>query len=186
MVISLAEVFYQWETIGLFDIILPFLLVFAVIYGILTYSKIFGGQKGLSVVVAMVIGLLAIRFPFFADFLAEISPRLAVGITILLALIILIGLFTPANYQDILGWILLAIGAIIFIIIMAQTAGILGVFGFSGFGGSELIGYVVLVALLIGIIVVITTSGGGAGRRGGIGPLWGAIQDAVAGKPGHG
>src|SRR3989344_190249 len=169
---SIIDVFYQLENLEFFDIVLPFLLIFAVVYGILTYLGIFGKEnKAVSIIVAVVLGLLSVRLPFFSQFLAEITPRLGVGLSILLALIILVGLFTPKKSRGTITWILFAVGAIIAIIILIQTETVLGGYG-SGYFSEQLIGWVVMIAILIGVIVAVTAGKGGKGSSGPPAPLW--------------
>ncbi|RMD67361.1 hypothetical protein D6817_01830 [Candidatus Pacearchaeota archaeon] len=166
--ISIDDILIQWEQIGVFDFILPFLFAFIVIYGILEWTGIFNASKGVNIIISLVLGLLAIRAPFYAEFLKDLSPRLGVGIAILLAIIILIGLFTPKGSKDVLGWILLAVGVVIFIVIGAQLYNRFYGGGVGGFFSSDLIGYIILIALLIGIIVAVSVSGGDKnGKSGG-------------------
>lgn len=163
---SFADILFQWEMLGVFDFILPFLLIFAVIFGILGQMKIFGESKGIHVMIAIVLGMLAVRFRIFTDFLAIISPRLGIGLTIILALLILAGIFTPEGSRGIVGYVLMGVGAVIFIIIVVQTFDVLG-FGYGswGYGSSELVGYVLLLVLLIGIIIAVSSSGSHSGKH---------------------
>jgi hypothetical protein len=48
------------EKIGLTDVILPFLLVFTVVYGVLQRSKVLGKQRKIDAIVALVIGLFVV------------------------------------------------------------------------------------------------------------------------------
>ena len=81
---SIADIFYQWEFLGVFDFILPFLLVFAIVYGILASTQILGDNKGIAIIIAVVIGLMSLRYQFFfSSFLSEIFPRLGIGLTIM-------------------------------------------------------------------------------------------------------
>ena len=89
MVYSIQEVLFQLESIGVFEFLLPFLLIFAAVYGVLISLGIFGKRPGINVIIAFAIGLLAIRFPLFTQFYQELFPRLGIGITILLMLLIL-------------------------------------------------------------------------------------------------
>ncbi len=151
---SIADILLQWEKIGFFQFILPFLLIFAVVFGILSYMKIFGDNKAIHVIIALILGLLAIRAGFFSAFLAEMAPRLGVGLTILLAILILIGLFVPEGQQKTIGWILMAVAVIILIVILSQLYDIFGYFsGSLGYTSSELIGWVTMIALLIAIVI---------------------------------
>ena len=158
MAIDIREVFFRLEAFGLYDFLLPFLLMFAVVFGILSFIGIFKEQKGLNAVIAIVLGLLAVRYSFFTDFLNEISPRLGVGLVILLALMILIGLFVPSEHMMIIGWVMVGIALIIALVIFGQ---VYDLFGPGGLGASsDLIAGLILVGLLIGIIVAVVSSGG--------------------------
>ncbi len=151
---SIIDILFQLENLGFYDFILPFLLMFAVVYGILQYMKIFGEDKAVHIIIAVVLGLISIRLPFYSQFLTEITPNLAIGLIVLLALLILVGMFIPNNSRGTLGWILFAVGAVIFIIIATQTFSALG--NLNGYlDSSEIIGWVVMVAILIGVIVAV-------------------------------
>lgn len=158
MVFNIGDIFALWEQYGLYDFVLPFLLIFVMVYGILQYMKIFKGDKGISVLIALVLGLMATRLPFMANFLKEISPRLGVGLIILLTILILIGLFTPEKTGAIFGWIFIGVGLIILLIILGQVANTFG-FGFGGFFNDNLIAGLLLIGLLVGVIVAIVTAG---------------------------
>jgi len=161
MVQSIANILYQWEALGFFDIILPFLLIFAIVFGILSYIKAFGDQRPIHVIIAIVIGLLAIRYPLLSNVLAEITPRLGVGLVVILSLLLLIGLFIPGGHASTMGWIMLGVGAIIFIIILSQLGDVFGIPWLDGGGGggsSDLISYIVLLVFLIGVVVAVVVS----------------------------
>ncbi len=150
------DIILQLETLGLFDFILPFLLMFAIIFGVLSYTKIFGGKGGIHAIIAFVIGLLAVRWPVYTDFLNIISPKLGIGMVVILVLVLLIGMFIPKDSRAVMGWILMGVGVIIFLIILSQTYSDLNFFGYGdGYLTEELIGYMIIVGLLIGVIVAI-------------------------------
>ncbi len=156
---SIADILYQWETLGIFDFVLPFLLVFAIVFGILSATHIIGDNKGIAVIIAFVIGLMSIRYQyFFSSFLSEIFPRLGIGLTVLLTLLILIGLFIAQEEQRYWGYGLAAIGALIAIIIFFQTAENLGWMWLGG-SGSDGVGLIVLGIFVIGIIIAVAVSG---------------------------
>lgn len=148
-----ADALFRLEQLGLFEFILPMLLMFAVVFGVLSYTKIFGDNKGLHAIIAIVISLLAIRFPEYRAFLAVISPRLGIGLVILLALVILIGLFTTNKSKAAWGWIFITIAVIIAFVIFYQSASI---FGFpQGYLESDLVYGLLTIAVVIGIVVVV-------------------------------
>ncbi len=102
MVFSIEQLFYQWEAIGVFQWVLPFLLIFAVVFGVLSATHILGGNKGVHVVIALAIGLLALRLGFVQAFFTELFPRFAIGLAVLLIVVIFVGLFMPKEHMQ--GW----------------------------------------------------------------------------------
>jgi hypothetical protein len=162
---AVEDLIYQWESWGVYQFLLPFLLIFAVVFGILSYMGLFGKNKGIHIIISIVIGLLAIRTPLFADFLREISPRLGVGLVIILAALILVGLFVPKAARGIILWMLFGIGALVFIIILIQMYNIFLVDrGFvGGIDSGQVIPIMVLIGLFIAIVVAISV---GKGSRG--------------------
>ena len=94
---SIADILNQWDAMGIFSYALPFLLLFAVVFGILEKSKIFAkdgtSNKGVDAIIALAIALLSLQFDFVSTFFATIFPRFGVGIAIFLVLILLAGLF---------------------------------------------------------------------------------------------
>ena len=97
MAFNIQDVIYQWETLGVFDYLLPFLLIFAVIFGVLSATKIMGDNKGVHVVIALVIGLLALRIGIVQKFFTVLFPRFAIGLAIMVVVIILVGLVWYMN-----------------------------------------------------------------------------------------
>ncbi len=175
-----ADALYRLEEIGLFDFILPFILLFAVVFGVLSFTKIFGANKGIHAIISIVISLLAIRYEPYRAFLAVISPRLGIGLFILLTLVILLGLFTNDASKVAVGWIFFAIAVIIAFVIFYQSADI---FGFpQGYLESDLVYGLLTIAIVIGIIVVliVATSDRNTNKGKNLQGLW----DALAGGGG--
>lgn len=157
---SIADIFFQWEFLGVFDFVLPFLLVFAIVFGILSATSILGKNKGVSVIIALVIGLMSIRYTdFFSGFLSELFPRLGIGIAILLTLMILVGLFIAKEEQRYWYYGLGAIGAVIAIVVVWQSLERRGLTGGGGVG-SDTVGFIILAVLLIGVIIAVAVGGG--------------------------
>jgi len=157
---SIADVFFQWEYLGVFDFVLPFLLVFAIVFGTLTATNMLGKNRGVAVIIAFVIGLMSLRYQnYFSAFLSELFPRLGIGISILLALLILVGLFIADEQRRYWFYGLGALGAVIAIIIVYQT---LDRQGFIGSGGvtSDAVGFIILAVLLVGVIIAVASGGG--------------------------
>ena len=74
------------------ETVLPFLLVFVVVFAILQKSKILGSdKKQIDSLVALVIGLLVIGLPTSREFIVSFMPWLAVGLAVMLVFFILYG-----------------------------------------------------------------------------------------------
>jgi len=176
---SIADIFFQWETLGVFDFLLPFLLVFAIVFGILSSTKFMGDNRPVYVIIAVVVALMSLRYQFFlSSFLSELFPRLGIGITIMLAVLILVGMFIANDQVKYWGYGLAAIGVLIAIIIFFQTSENLGWFWLSGFG-TDTVGFIVLGVLILAVIIAVSASRGGTGT--GVGPMlsgWGPVYKA--------
>lgn len=97
--------------IGLVDVILPFMLVFAVVFGVLEQSKIFGSRRNVNIAVAVISGLLVIAS---ADLLVAVNRLSAfLSIVILTGLLVMM-LFGLVGVQSLekskpLMYVLLAV-----------------------------------------------------------------------------
>ena len=164
--------FRDLEKWGVIDVMLPFLLIFVVIYATLQKTHILGeSKKNLNAVVAVVVGLLVViphvtgRFPANADPVLIINnalPQLSIVLVAVIFLMILIGVFG----QDYVflgvtmpGWITLG-SLIVIVLIFGGSAG----WWDSGFGqtlenffGTE--GVAIFIMLItFGIIIAWITS----------------------------
>lgn len=148
-----GDFLFQLEQYGFFSYLLPFLLIFALVFGILRQAKIFKDEKAITGIIAMVVGFLALQFDFVPMFFSEIFPRLGVALAVLLLVLILMGMFVDPS-QAALGWTLLGIGAVITIIVLVNTAGAVG--WSSGYWWSNnwpVVAGAVFILVLIGVIV---------------------------------
>jgi len=144
---SFGNLLLYWEQIGVFSYVLPFLLIFAIVFGILSKIKVFGDNRGLNAVIALVVGLLALQYDIVPIFFSEIFPRLGVALSILLSLIILVGLFFSSKDNKVINYILLAVAVIIFLAVLIKTTGALGFY-------SAYWWYANWLSILSGIIVI--------------------------------
>ena len=91
------DFFGQLQRVGVFDLVLPFLLIFALVFGILTSTNIMGANKGVNLIIAFVIGLMALQLGFVQAFFIELFPRFAIGLAIILVVVVMAALFIPKN-----------------------------------------------------------------------------------------
>lgn len=170
---AIGETLNKWAEYGFFDYILPFLLIFAVLNGLLNQTKLFQDNKSINTIISLSVALMSLQFGFLSTFLAEIFPRLGIGLVIILVIIIIMGLFMPAE-----GWmtyILFGIGAIILAVILVQTAGALGwAGGYWWYENWEEIAWIVGIAVMI---IIIANAGGPPSKS--KNPLTNIIQSAI-------
>jgi hypothetical protein len=121
----IGEMFSKWEQAGLFSYLLPFLLIFALVFGILTRTQIFKDNKMVNGIIALSVALMSLQFDFVPTFFSQIFPRVGIGLAIILGILIVTGLFIDSK-NNVINYILLAIGVIIIGLIVIQSAGALG------------------------------------------------------------
>lgn len=151
---------YQWESVGLFDIILPFLLIFAIIYAIFERSKILGENRGVHAIIALVIGFFAIRFDYMGLYLTRLFENTAVGLILLLVVILFLGFFVFKPEKERWWKYIGGIAAIfIFFWVLSRTfqwwgydRNIFAWVAYSPFWSS-----IVTLGILIGIVVLLST-----------------------------
>jgi len=156
MVVDIGMVLAQWESAGIFDFLLPFLLIFAIVFGILTTTNILGPNKGIHTIIAFVIGLLALRLPIVSAFFAEVFPRLGVGIAVMLVLLVLVGMFVPDNEKRYWAWGLGAIGVIIAIVVITQSFDQYG--WYSSYNFQDNIAWIIGGIILVGLIIAVSAA----------------------------
>lgn len=109
---------------GFFSYLLPFLVIFALVYGILTRLKLFEATKAVNAIIALAVGLLALQFDFVPLFFSDIFPRVGIGLAIILVILIVMGLFVPKATW--VPYALFGVSALIVLIILIQTGGVFG------------------------------------------------------------
>ena len=103
---DLETLFLDLEEIGVFYYVVPFLIIFAIIYAILEKSKWLGDNRSVQAIVSAGVGLLSIQFGLVQDFFNNIFPKMGIGLAIILVLLIFIGFFIPFDDSKTrLSWI---------------------------------------------------------------------------------
>tara|TARA_Y100000034_G_C6859015_1_gene390739 strand:- start:856 stop:1383 length:528 start_codon:yes stop_codon:yes gene_type:complete len=83
---------------GMFDVVLPFLLVFTIVFAILEKTKVLGEEKGeprrnLNSMVAFVVGLIFVSVIRLVDIINQALPEVALVLIISVSLLMIVGLF---------------------------------------------------------------------------------------------
>lgn len=156
---NFADLLNNLETYGFFTYILPFLLIFALVYAILSQIKIFQDNKGASIIVALSVGFLSLQLGFVPTFFATIFPRAGVALSIILVALILAGAFISDETKA-YKWIFFGLGGLIFLFVLFSS---LSGWEFYESGSwrywwDSYAGLVIFLLLLIGVIVAVTLS----------------------------
>lgn len=94
MAIDLAGGIAKLEEIGVYDVILPFLLIFILVFAILEKVKLFGDPSTkFNTIIAAIIGILLVRQGDLVEFINNYLPNVSAVIVVFLGLLILLGLF---------------------------------------------------------------------------------------------
>ena len=152
-----------WQQIGVFDVILPFLLVFSLTFAVLDKTKILGeGKKNLNVIVSIILALLFLQNQYLVFLLQRFLPNVSIILIIFLMFLLLYGIFL-GEYK---GWGGKALNLAFFVSLVAIFIAVSTDF-FPSFGGPGgifqwyydidpytrgIIWFVVLVAIAIAFV----------------------------------
>jgi hypothetical protein len=155
---SFGDFLQQLESFGFFQYILPFLLIFAVVYAILGEIPTFKEKKGPMLIIALAIGLLSLQLGYVSAFFQIIFPSLGIGLSILLVALILAGSFIPGegSYK----WIFFGLGALIFLIITFSSLSGLNFVG--SYWWQDYMGMIIVGLIIAGVIVAVVLGGKGS------------------------
>ena len=165
MAFTITDILNSWNEIGVFSYVIPFLLIFAIVYAILDKTKLLSREdsdnRGITAIIAVSVGLLALQFDIVSTFFATIFPRFGVGISIFLCFIIFVGFFMPEPKEgkglknQVIGWAI-GIGVVIWTFSSWNdwTTG-------SGIGGwfAEYVWAIIVLGVIVGLIILATQKG---------------------------
>lgn len=165
-----GDIFGQLESMGVFEYLLPFLLIFAIVYAILSFVNIFKNNKAVVAIISLAVALMALQFDLVSYFFADIFPRLGIALSIILVLLILGGMFLDWDNKG-MKWFLFLIVAVTVIAVVwgpLRNIGLFSGISFNLFGGNILTFVVVGVAAAFIIWII---SGGGTNVKVGDAPV---------------
>ena len=149
---TITDILNSWADMGVFAYVLPFLMIFAVVFGLMNKSKILGTNKGVQAVIALSVGLLSLQFDYVSNFFASIFPYFGMGLAVLLVALILMGFITDDSKAQ---WIWFGLGAVIFIVVLMMSISDASWIGGYGFAWNEAWKSVLTLIVLAGFIALI-------------------------------
>lgn len=121
----IGVILQQLADFGFFFYVLPFFLIFALVYAILYKVNFMGGQayenKPVYAVIALAVSLLSLQFDTVPVFFQIIFPKLGIGLSILLMFMILTGLFVDFSKKSGAAIIFFGVASVLAIIILLTS-----------------------------------------------------------------
>jgi small-conductance mechanosensitive channel len=164
------------QNFGFFRVILPFLLVFAIIYAVLVKTQVLGDSKvakNSAAIVALVSAFLVIVYTPVVSAMATLLPQASFLIVIVVLLLMVLGLFGikfgetgPFAKKPTTLYIIAAIVVFLFVVMVGYVIGpsVPLLYGLSQFfmGALPVTGEVSseTIALIVGIIIILGIVGG--------------------------
>lgn len=114
--LDFGEIVRDLQSIGFYEYVLPFLLVFAIIFAALEKTQLFGsGKTNINVIVALIFGFLLVAQQGVVKTINEFLPNVSLILIVVLAGLLVISMLAGEEYQG-LSKGLMGIGVIAVII----------------------------------------------------------------------
>jgi hypothetical protein len=164
---SFRDVIDFLDVVGVYDVILPFLLVFTLIFAILEKTKVLGvdngfSKKNLNATVAFITGFLVVASINLVRIINQVMADVVLLVLLAISFLMLVGVFYGSEeftLKDNQGW-RTAMITIMFIGISVIFLNALGwlqaIWDFFSGADTQIIGAVLFVVIIIGFMVFIT------------------------------
>jgi len=166
--VNFQDVFMMLDNLGVTDVLLPFILVFTLVFAILQKAKLFGEEKkNINVIVALVMGLGVViphvtnSYPPGTDVVDIINsalPQVSVVLIAIIMAMILIGVFWQGTWGTGLISLMIILSFAIIVYIFGEAAHWWEISGFFGFLRDPELQAMIVVILIFGIIIAFITS----------------------------
>ena len=174
-----------FDKLGIYDVVLPFLLVFTIVFAILEKTKVLGTEKikgydhpitkkNLNSMVAFVVGFFVIASSQLVEIITKVSANMVVLLLLSIFFLLLVGSFwketdEPFSIKDLgRGWVILFtvimfIGIISIFLMAIETPGgtpwlVWFLEYIQGNWNSTIVGSVILMGIIIGFMFWVVKS----------------------------
>lgn len=161
-----------FDQIGLYDVVLPFLLVFTLVFATLEKSRLFGSEsdkkskKNLNAMVAFCVGFFVVASAQLVSLINQFVANVALVLVILVMFMLLLGalhsqqkeegLALPEQFKWLM-WVVLVAVALIFLDGVGWLEPLWSYV--TGNWNSELMGIIILFGIIVGFIAWVTNNG---------------------------
>jgi hypothetical protein len=151
MVTTITDILNIWQAAGIFAYLIPFLIVFAVVYGILNKTKLLGENRGVQATISLGVGLMSLVNDYVPNFFSSLFPYAGMAIAVLLVALILMGLISD---QDFAYRIWFVIGIVGFVAVVIASFSDMKWWLGGGFGDSwpAILAAIVILTLMYFIV----------------------------------
>lgn len=141
------------------ETILPFLLIFTIVFAILQKSKFLGdGKRQLDAITALAIALIVISFAQAVGIILQLIPFLAVSLVVLLILFILLGAFwkdsIPKGYGTFMAAIVTVAVAIAVMYFTGAWEWMLDLL-YGRTGDSDMIANIIFIVIIVAAVIAV-------------------------------
>ncbi len=151
--------------------VLPFLLIFVVIFAILQKSKVLGeGKSQIDSLIALAVALILISAEGPRTIVVDLMPWLSVGVAVMLVFLILYGFvggdLSGGNAPDWMKWTFGILAGIFTLGVVLYVTGLGSIVSgwFEGAGDSNWLMNGIVIILVIVAMVVAVRGGNGSGK----------------------
>lgn len=97
---DIGEIF---QDMGIYDVVLPFFLIFTIMFAFLQKTEVLGGntgkEKNFNVILSIIMGLLLVRIPELVEMINGALPKISVMIVAIVMVFIIIAMFHGEGYE---------------------------------------------------------------------------------------
>jgi len=159
-------VFFDWPIFT--EGILPFLLVFVLIFAVLQKSRILGeGKAQIDALVSLAIALILIVVPPARNLIMVIIPWLAVAVVVMLVFLILYGFAGGGTGEKWMKIVFGILAGIFVVVLVMYFTGFWETFSgwFTGESGGGIVANIIMLLVIGGAVAVAVATGkkGGSG-----------------------
>jgi hypothetical protein len=190
--VDFVDFFQDLDRFGFTDALLPFLLVFTIVFAIFQKAKILGENKrNLNVVVAFILGMLTImphltgREPDVVKIMNAALPQVSiVAVAIIMALLLIGILGGEAKWMggSLAGWIALVAFGVIIYIFGSEAGWWEGIMARYGWWNSDTSSLIIIILVFAVVIWYITRDPTEAQKAGSFTKAMGEIGNMFGGK----
>jgi hypothetical protein len=158
---TITDILNRWAQFGVFAYLFPFLLIFAVVFGILNKTSVLGPNKGVQAAISLAVGFLALQNDYVTRFFESIFPYTGMGIAVLLVALILMGVMFGDSDMTWIKYVFFGVGALIFIVVTLASLSDSSIWwGGMGYGWGESWPAILALLVLIGLVALVVFGGG--------------------------